>query len=358
MNARGQADFSVSFDVRPGSVAASFSLTVLPGLLFLQLKRIGDAVLTAPALGALRQAMPEARITLVLAGAAGELGPLFAAADEVLVWRSGGLNLSLLRRLRELKPDMVLDFTGTDRSAMLSLMSGAPVRAGYGKFADSFLRRLACTVTCQAPVREMHTIDFHHALAVSACPALPEVPDAGHLALPAGLELPDLPAGYLLVHPGTAREEKFWPPGHWAALLDHLHAGHGLPPVLTGGDWDFEQKHIGDILSGTRAPVVNLRGKLSLRQLAGLIAGARLAVTVDTAAMHLAAAFQVPQIALFGPTNPFHWAPRHAGAVVLQSGVEEGAVLKPKQTGAPMDQLPWETVAAAAGRLLRSEGSR
>ena len=102
--------------------------TVLPGLLILQLKRIGDAVLTAPALGALRKAMPKARITLVLAGAAGELAPLFAAADEVLVWQNGGLNFSLLKRVRELQPDTALDFTGTDRSALISLISGAALR--------------------------------------------------------------------------------------------------------------------------------------------------------------------------------------------------------------------------------------
>ncbi len=329
---------------------------VLPGLLLLQLKRIGDAVLTAPALGALRQAMPEARITLVLAGAAGELAPLFAAADEVLVWQDGGLNFSLLARVRELQPETSLDFTGSDRSALISLISGAPLRAGYAKFADNVLRRFACTVTCQAPVRELHTIDFHQALAPAARLAVPMVPDAGHLTLPTGLDLPELPGEYVLVHPGTAREEKFWPPEHWAGLLDHLHAKHGLPVVLTGGDWDFERKHIARILSGTKVPVLDLRGSLNLRQWAGTIAGAKLAVTVDTAAMHMAAAFEVPQVALFGPTNPFHWAPRHPRAVVLHSGVMEGQPLMSKQAGAPMDQLAWETAAGAVDRLLNNAG--
>ena len=324
----------------------------MPSLLVLQLKRIGDAVLTAPVLGALRQALPDSPITLVLTDAAGELGPLFATASEVLVWRRGTLNLNLLHRVRKLRPDMVLDFTGTDRSAFLSLVARAPVRAGYAKFADSFLRRRACTVTCQAAVRELHTIDFHHALAASAGLSPQPVQDSGHLKLPSGLELPRLPDRYILVHPGTAREEKFWPPAHWAALLNDLHARHGLPIVLTGGDWNFEQQQIAEILSGIHRPVLNLAGKLNLQQLAGVIAGASLAVTVDTAAMHLAAAFQVPQVALFGPTNPFHWAPRHQQAVVLQAGVEGNSVLEPKQSGAPMARLPWEKVAQTAGRLL------
>ena len=330
---------------------------ILPGILVLQLKRIGDAVLTAPALGALRKALPATRITLVLAGAAGDLGPLFSSADEVLVWRTAGLNLRLLNHVRRMKPGMVLDFTGTDRSALLSLVSGAAVRAGYGKFADSFFRRWACTVTCQAPVRDLHTIDFHHSLAQAAGLDVPVVPDAGHLTLPRELGLPPLPDNYILVHPGTARDEKFWPPGHWSALLDYWHARHGVPLVLTGGGWDFERKHIAAILSGTKAPVLDLREKLNLPQLAGVIAGAKLAVTVDTAAMHMAAAFQVPQVALFGPTNPFHWAPRHARAIVLQSGVEPSAASLAKQAGAPMDGLAVATVAAAADRLLDGAGS-
>ena len=82
-----------------------------------------------------------------------------------------------------------------------------------------------------------------------------------------------------------------------------------------------------------------------------------MAVTVDTAAMHVAAAFQVPQVALFGPTNPFHWAPRHPRAIVLQSGVPEGSPLTAKQTGAPMSGLAWETVAASADRLLNKAAS-
>ena len=324
----------------------------MPGLLVLQLKRIGDAVLTAPALGALRAAWPEARITLVLAGAAGELGPLFTGADEVLVWQASGLNLPLLHRVQELSPGLVLDFTGTDRSALLSLISGAPVRAGYGKFAGGLLRSIACTVTCEAPVRELHTIDFHHALAAAAGLPVATVPDAGHLARPAGLKRPDLPDGYVLVHPGTAREEKFWPTAHWASLLDDLHCRHGVPIVLTGGNWEFEQQHLAGILSATTAPVLDLSGKLNLLQLAAAIAGARLAITVDTAAMHIASSFRLPQIALFGPTNPFHWAPRHPGAAVLQSGVPEGTPWRPKQAGSPMSGLAWEKVAAAAQRFL------
>jgi ADP-heptose:LPS heptosyltransferase len=324
----------------------------LPGILVLQLKRIGDAVLTAPLLGALRAAWPDQPVHLVLAGAAGDLGPLFTMAGEVLTWKPGGLNLPLLHRIAALRPKVVLDLTGTDRSALLALISGAPVRAGYAKFAVGPLRRSACNVISEASVRQCHTIDFHHALARAAGLTLPPRPDAGHLQLPAGLVLPALPDQYLLIHPGTAREEKFWPARQWSHLLDHLHRLHGLPLVMTGGDWEFERTHLKEILSGTTAPVLNLRGRIHLQQLAGVIARARLVISVDTAAMHLAASFGVPQVAMFGPTNPFHWAPRHARAVVLQAGLPPGSSFYAGQTGSSMAELAWPVVAQQVDQLL------
>lgn len=328
----------------------------MPGILVLQLKRIGDAILTAPVLGALRAAWPDRPLHLVLAGAAAGLGPLFSTADEVLTWQAGGLNLPLLHRLARLQPDVVLDFTGTDRSALLALVSGAPVRAGYAKFARGLLRRPASNLLCGAAVRDCHTIDFHHALVRAAGLIVPLVPDAGHLVLPAGLQLPALPERYLLIHPGTAREEKFWPARQWCQLLDHLHDHHQLPVVMTGGGWEFERAHLEEIRSGTRANLLNLQGQISLLQLAGVMARARLAITVDTAAMHLAASFRIPQVALFGPTNPFHWAPRHPRAVVLQAGVSPGQALQPRQSGANMADLPWQTAAAQVDRLLSASG--
>lgn len=328
----------------------------MPGILILQLKRIGDAILTAPVLGSLRAAWPDRPLHLVLAGVAGKLGPLFSMADDVLTWEPGGLNLPLLHRVSTLRPDMVLDFTGTDRSAFLALVSGAPVRAGYAKAAQGVLRRPVCNVICQAAVRQCHTIDYHHALPQAAGLRVPPGADAGHLHLPAGLGLPTLPQRYILIHPGSAREEKFWPARQWSHLLDHLHARHGLPLVMTGGDWEFERNHLREILSGTTAPVLNLQGKIHLLQLAGVVARAHLAITVDTAAMHLAASFSVPQVALFGPTNPWHWAPRHARCVVLHAGIPLGVALHPKQTGSDMAGLAWPVVAGQTDQLLRSLG--
>ena len=90
--------------------------------------------------------------------------------------------------------------------------------------------------------------------------------------------------------------------------------------VLTGGKLRMEQEHIARIKAHLQHPVIDLSGKLDLLSLGALLQRARLLVTIDSAPMHLAAAFGTPQVALFGPTNPFHWRPRATPATILQAG--------------------------------------
>ena len=119
-----------------------------------------------------------------------------------------------------------------------------------------------------------------------------------------------------MIHPGSARAEKFWVARRWAEVVNAL--PQQMPVVLTGGHSVMERLHIAEIKTQLQQPLVDLSGQLDLLTLAALLARARLLVTIDSAPMHLAAALGTPQVALFGPTNPFHWRPRAAPALVLQ----------------------------------------
>jgi len=321
-------------------------------ILVLQMKRIGDAVLTAPALASLRRAAPEARVTLVLSGACGELGPLLPA-DEVLVWRPGRLNSGLLWRVAAGRWEAVLDFTGSDRSGLLCLLSRAPVRLGWEKFAVNWLRRRAWNRRSGAVVRELHTVDFHEALVREVFPEAQPAADSGHLRSARGSAVAGLPPRYVLFHPGTARGEKYWPAHRWGELLVHVGGTLGWPVVVTGGRDPREAEAV-QAMRSTGVAFTDLSGRLDLRQLAAVVEGSRLAVTVDTGVMHLAAAWARPQVALFGPTNPWHWAPRHGLARVLHGREGEGRS-SPRQGRAAMADLPVERVCAAVDDLLHRE---
>ncbi len=325
-------------------------------ILVLQLKRIGDAILTAPALGTLRAALPDAQITLVLAGAAAPLGRAFAMVEQTLGYQAGAEARACWKRVLLGKYDAVLDFSGTDRSATLARLSRAPLRIGYAKDVKNWLRRRAYTALSEASVRHLHTIDLHHALVARLLEEmkispLPNVKDHGHLSLPPGLTPPGLPNPYVVIHPGTARPEKYWPVESWITVIRQIQETHGLPVVLTGSADPEELAHIRAIEAGVSVQA-NFAGQFSLLQLMSTLAHSCMVLGVDSAAMHLAAAFQRPQIALFGPTNPYHWRPRHPHATLLLAGPAD-TVPDTAQTGKfPMAELPAARVLRAIESLL------
>ena len=300
-------------------------------VLAIQLKRIGDLVLTAPALRAMKQG--GARVTLAVHGGTAALLPALVgfSVDEALVYRAAGANLALWRRLARGGWSAAVDFTGRDRSALMTLLAHAPRRViARPALRKAGWRRWVYNAVVDSSVRERHTVDHlvDHLRgvglpAVEDGPALRVPPD--HLARAAGaLAAAGIDGPFAVVHPGSARAEKYWVPARWAELVRHLARERGLPCVLTGGRGDpYEDAHLAEIraaLGSDASLCTDLAGQLDLLTLAAVLARAALCVSVDSGPMHLAAAFGCPQVALFGPTNPFHWRPRHGRALVLRAG--------------------------------------
>jgi heptosyltransferase-1 len=123
----------------------------------------------------------------------------------------------------------------------------------------------------------------------------------------------------VLLH-ATARASKQWPEANWVALGKALSA-RGLEPVLPwGGDAErVRSERIAAQIANARVPE-----RAPLDRVAGLIAGARLVVGVDTGLMHLAAALGVPLVAIFTGSRPGLTGPVGAGPIAVLGG--EGAV--------------------------------
>ncbi len=332
-------------------------------VLVFQIKRIGDLVLTTPALAALKQL--GARVTLVVDGPCSSLCPAIPNVDEVLVYSKKGSNRALWRRLRERDWDVCLDYTASDRSALMAWFSRTPRRITFTWARKRLLRRLAYHEFVESPVRLAHTCDHYldllHPLGVErgaeSAPSL-VLPDdakenAGEILAAAGIT-----GDYVLIHPGTARAEKYWLTGRWSEVISRLR-GLGLAVVLTSGPDVFERAHVAEIFTkldpkSTQPPPAISIAPPDLLALAALVEGARLVVSCDTAVVHLAAAFRRPQIALFGPTNPFHWRPRHERAVVISAAQPASPLTNftPKMKGAPMERISAATVLKAIESLL------
>ena len=112
---------------------------------------------------------------------------------------------------------------------------------------------------------------------------------------------------YACLHPGASRPDNRWSPEHFAVVADRL-AGAGHRVVLTGSRAEAPVTHA--VASAMSAPAVDLAGRTSVVGLAAVYAGARLVVSNDTGAAHVAAAVRTRSVVVF-PTDgdPDRWAP-------------------------------------------------
>jgi len=134
-------------------------------ILLLQLKRIGDLILTTPAIAALRDKFPGARITLVVARECADLLPAIASVDRTLVTRRKLRDVTMFFAVAREKFDYCIDFTRNDRSALLAFLSGAQKRVVSHRIKiQSKSRARVYNEFARHQMREMHTLDYHLAL--------------------------------------------------------------------------------------------------------------------------------------------------------------------------------------------------
>jgi predicted lipopolysaccharide heptosyltransferase III len=335
-------------------------------ILLLQLKRIGDLILTLPAIDAVREKFRDAEITLVVAKECAELLPAISTVDEAHVARRNLRDISLFFTIARQKFDCCIDFTQNDRSAILTFLSGAPQRVGASRVqVQSAWRARVYNAFAHVRLKEMHTIDYNLALleplGIRSARAdfQLQLPENARKKASALLRAAKIDNHFVVVHPGSARAEKFWEPERWAAVIAHAQTRLQTAVVMTGGMWRFEQEHIRQIKQHAGRAIVDLSGKTDLLTLAAVISRARLLVTVDSAAMHLAATQRTPQVILFGPTNPFHWRPRGSAAVILQGDARQPVTtFVPKQPRASMRQISTEAVINGMNALLSPAAAR
>jgi len=338
--------------------------TLLPQtrILLVKLSSFGDVLHALPTLEALRAAYPSAHITWLAEAAYAPLLSGHPGLDEVWIAPRlrpaeffSGSNLAALRRLmRQLRArpfDLVVDVQGLLKSAVWVALARSPRKVGYDKTRE--LSYLALTERVPPFDPEAHAVRRYLNLAhyLGAPPALPRF----RLGLDTAVDISALiPAEadrpLVVLHPGARWASKLWPPASWARLAEWFH-GQGFQVALTGSRAD--QELAAGITAQCRAPLLNLAGRTSLAQLAGILRKARLAVTTDTGAMHLAAALGTPVAALFGPTAPWRTGPFGEGHQVVRLGLPCSPCFK-RQCPSPrcLHDLSPEMVEAACEKIL------
>lgn len=276
---------------------------------------LGDAVLTTPALGAVRAAFPRARISLAARPLVAELFRGHPDVDEVLVYDKAGVHagaagmLRMARELRRGRFDAALLFQNAIDAALLALLAGIPDRAGYATDGRRLLLSRAVPVTEE--VLRLHHAEYYLRLVEELGiprPASPRmrlrVAGEEKEAMAERLASLGIPRGekILGVNPGaTYGSAKRWYPDRFAAVADTLSEEWGASVVLMGSG--PEMPISAEIEAATRRRPVSLSGKTTVRELMALLSLCTFLVTNDSGPMHIAAALGVPLVAIFGPTD-------------------------------------------------------
>jgi heptosyltransferase-2 len=320
---------------------------------------IGDAVMSEPLLAELA-----ARGERVTVAALPWVAPVYRAMDsvvaiELLPFGHSRLDWSSRRALGRRwwgRFTAAYVLPNSLKAALLPWLAGVPRRVGYlGESRYLLLNQRVANPQGRPPM-----VDFYRALANAGAKAgrltVPGLlaavtgtgDDAGGIAsahLPENsvaprLHLPDVlvkvmlarhglaPRGYVAFAPGAEYgPAKCWPAEHYAALARRLHDEQGLRVVLLGSP--KESQLAAGIAAQAGPGCLALAGATSLDEAMALIAGSAGLVSNDSGLMHVAAAFGLPQVALFGSSSPEHTPPLNPRARVLWLKHEIGLECSP-----------------------------
>ncbi|WP_287800455.1 lipopolysaccharide heptosyltransferase I [Acidiphilium sp.] len=280
-------------------------------ILLVKTSSLGDVVHNLPMVSDMVRARPGLAIDWLVEPAFADIPAMHPAVGSVVVadlrhwlrspWDRGtwrGVR-ALRARLAETAYDLILDTQGLVKSALVARLARGPL---YGPDRRSAREPLAAAFYAHGLPMDWrrHAVWRNRMLGAGALGyPLPETPPDYGLSAPLSGDRLTEPA-CLLFH-ATSRASKLWPAGHWVALGRALQR-RGFATLLPSGN-EREQAAATGIAQaiGAGARVLPRTG---IRELAGVIAQARMAVGVDTGLLHLAAALGRPTVGIFCDSDP------------------------------------------------------
>jgi ADP-heptose:LPS heptosyltransferase len=267
----------------------------------IRIRSMGDCILTTPAICILKESRPDLAIAVVVED---QFRALFEENADVR-----GILPPKVSALRQWRPDLSLNLHGGRSSAVLTALSGARFRAGFAHFRFRWIYNIRIPRAQQilGVAGKVHTAEHLASAMFYLGAARMEIPRAKLFADRAQAQT--VPP-YVVIHPVAAEPAKTWPAERFRAVASHLRQSFDLQPVFIGGP--------GDDLSAF--PEWRTVVGAPLDEIKSLIAGATLFVGNDSGPAHMAAAFGVPVVAIFGASDPVVWAPWRTQAEVLTGG--------------------------------------
>ena len=299
---------------------------------------IGDAVMNTPALSAIRHTFPEARIAVLATPAVAGLFTPHDWVDEVLVYDKKGVHAGLKGKIRlagELKKhrfDLAILLQSAFDAALIARLAGIPLRLGNNSDGRGLL------LTHAFPYKTLgdglHHVDNYlemlkfFGIESSEKKQLLCVTESEERVAAATLEVAGiLPGDFLVgINPGAAYgSAKRWYPDRFAAVAAELAQRWQAKILVLGGPGEVE---IAGDIENALPGCLNVAGKTTVRELMALISACDFFVSNDSGPMHIAAAFQVPLVAVFGSTDHRTTYPFSGNSVVVRKEIDCAPCLK------------------------------
>lgn len=289
------------------------------GILVIQSMGLGDVFFALPVIQVLKRRYPEDPIIFVTHERHREILEMIPAVSEITTYeRKTPFELMrLYSKVNKLKPRMAVVLNPIFRGSILAWASGAEVRLGYARDYEKqqfswWLEKKLLTHTYSPREEKMHEVDRYldllqmYGVPVTESDKKPRLPI---LKVKRGAEV------LAVINVGTGWKMRQWPDERIAMTADFLKSGFGAKVIFCGGLGD---KVLADsIQSRMRTKAENLCGKTSLKEFAEILSACDLFITPDTGSLHLAAAMDIPTIALFGPGDLVKVRPRSEKVKVL-----------------------------------------
>lgn len=318
--------------VRSSGYGAYPDLSSVRSVLVIHFKNIGDMVLSLPVIDVLRRNISGAAIDFMLSKGVDEILSAHPDIRELIVVDKELPKNRVLQKIKEeFRAKGILREKRYDLVVVLN-----PGKRGerYAKFCKSAItvglptdyKRSPFQYSVMPAPRGRHYVERHLDVLrkiglfplEDRSPRLP-VSEKSRDEVQSLLKRVDVTEQYIVIHPCSRWMFKSMSPQLMGKLIERVNSEFDYQVLVTAGPADIEKEYVRQVALQPNVSFIDLSGCLSLLQLAELLRDAKGAISIDTAAQHIAAAVGVPIVAIFGPTDEIDWGVSGKMAAVIAS---------------------------------------
>lgn len=303
-------------------------------ILLIRTDRIGDVLLSTPAIKALRDAYPDAYIAMMVRPYAADIVRGNPYLDEVILYDKDGAHkgifgsLMFALGLKKKRFDLAVVLHPTNRSNIIPFLAGIPERVGYDKKGGIFLTKKLKDVK---HLGEKHEIDYNldvlRAVGIEAKDRTLYMPvkaeDERIIDRFFLLNDLDKKEAIIAMHPGASCPSKRWAAYRFGRVADELIDRHKVKIVIIGGPADI--KTVKEAEAGMLHKPIILSEGHSLGEVAALLKRCKMFISNDSGPVHIAVAVDTPVISIFGRIDPGlspeRWGPVGPNDIVIHKDV-------------------------------------